>query len=66
MWARQFDNNDFDIVFLFAHASGSSAYNPVKRGMTPLSKDPGSMILLFDTFGNYLDASNKTVDLKTY
>ena len=64
VWARQFENNDLDAVFVFTHAPGSSAYNPVQRRMAPLSKDTAGIILPFDTFGNYLDASNKTIDSK--
>ena len=44
------------------HAPGSSAYNPVERRMTPFSKHTAGIILPFDTFGNHLDASNKTID----
>ena len=64
VWARQFENNDLDAVFVFTHAPGSSAYNPVQRRMAPLSEDTAGIILPFDTFGNYLDASNKTIDSK--
>ena len=62
VWARQFENNDLDAVFVFTHSPGSSAYNPVERRMTPLSKDTAGIILHFDTFGNHLDVSNKTID----
>ena len=44
------------------HAPGSSAYNPVERRITLLSKHTAGIILPFDTFGNHLDASNKTID----
>ena len=57
---RQFENNDLDAVFVFTHAPGKSAYKPVERRMAPLSKDTAGIILPFDTFGNHLDASNKT------
>ena len=60
--ARQFENNDLDVVFVFTHAPGSSAYNPVERQMSTLSKDTAGIILPFNTFGNHLDASNKTID----
>ena len=60
VWARQFENNDLDAVFVFTHAPGSSAYNPVEKRMAPLSKDTAGIIL---PFGNHLDASNKTIDL---
>ena len=62
--ARQFENNDLDAVFVFTHAPGSNAYNPVEKRMAPLSKDTAGIILPFDTFGNHLDASNKTFDLE--
>ena len=62
VWARQFENNDLDAVFVFTHAPGISAYNPVERRRAPLSKDTAGIILPFDTFGNHLDASNKTID----
>ena len=62
VWARQFKNNDLDAVFVFTHAPGSSAYNPVERRIAPLSKDTAGITQPFDTFGNHLDASNKTID----
>ena len=62
VWARQFKNNDLDAVFVFTHAPGSSAYNPVERQIAPLSKDTAGITQPFDTFGNHLDASNKTID----
>ena len=37
VWAIQFENNDLDAVFVFTHAPGSSACNPVERQMAPLS-----------------------------
>ena len=52
----------FDAVFVFIHAPGSNAYNPVERRMAPLSKDTAGIILPFDTFGIHLDAANKTTD----
>ena len=36
----------------------------VESRMAPFSKDTAGIILPFDTFGNYLDASNKTIDSK--
>ena len=36
VWARQFENHNLDVVFVFTHALGSSAYNPVERRMDPL------------------------------
>ena len=62
VWVRQFKNNDLDAVFVFTHAPGSSAYNPVERRIAPLSKDTAGITQPFDTFGNHLDASNKTID----
>ena len=61
-WARQLVNNDLDAIFVFTHAPDSSAYNPVEWRMTPLSKDTAGVILTFDTFGNHLGTSNKTID----
>ena len=63
VWARQFENHNLDDVFIFTHALGSSTYNPAERRMAPLSKDTAGIILPFDTFGNYLDAANKTIDV---
>ena len=62
VWARQFENRNLDAVFVFTHAPGSSAYNPVEKRMAPLSKDTAGIILPFDTFGSHLDAANKTID----
>ena len=61
-WARQLVNNDLDAIFVFTHAPDSSAYNPVEWRITPLSKDTAGVILTFDTFGNHLGTSNKTID----
>ena len=49
-------------MFVFTHVPGSSANNPVERRMASLSKDTAGIILPLDTFGNHLDASNKTID----
>ena len=46
VWARQFENNDLDAVFVFIHAPGSSAYNPVERRMAPLTKDTAGYPLI--------------------
>ena len=32
VWARQFENNDLDAVFIFTHTPRGSAYNPVGHG----------------------------------
>ena len=61
-WARSFEKYNLDAVFVFTHAPGSSAYNPVERRMAPLSKDTAGIILPFDTFGSHLNASNETID----
>ena len=61
VWAREFKNNDLDAVFVFTHAPGSSAYNPVERRIAPLSNDAAGIILAFGTFGNHLDASIRLV-----
>ena len=61
-WTKHFTDFDFDFMCLFTHAAGSSAYNPVERRMAPLSKDTAGVILPFDTYGNHLNNSNKTVD----
>ena len=61
-WTKDFTDFDFDCMCLFTHAAGSSAYNPVERRMAPLSKDTAGVILPFDTYGNHLNNSNKTVD----
>ena len=61
-WATIFREHDLDGLFIFTHAPGLSAYNPVERRMAPLSKLTASVILPFDTFGSHLDSSNKTKD----
>ena len=61
-WTKHFTDFDFDFMCLFTYAAGSSAYNPVERRMAPLSKDTAGVILPFDTYGNHLNNSNKTVD----
>ena len=48
----------------FFYISGSSAYNPVERRISPLSKDTSGVILLFDTYGTHLDASSKTIEME--
>ena len=62
-WATIFKELDLDGLFIFTHAPGLSAYNPVERRMAPLSKLTASVILPFDSFGSHLDSSNKTIDL---
>ncbi|KAK3737710.1 hypothetical protein RRG08_023108 [Elysia crispata] len=62
MWAATFKQLNLDACFIFSHAPGSSAYNPVERRMAPLSKMTASIILPFDSFGSHLNASNKTID----
>ena len=56
----------FDALFIFTHAPGGSAYNPVERRMAPLSKDTSGLILPFDTYATHLNASNETtrIDLE--
>ena len=44
--------------------SDLSAFNPVERQITPLSHDVSGIILLHDYFGNHLDTSGKTKDIK--
>ena len=63
VWADTFKKLDLDACFIFTRAPGSSAYNPVERRMAPLSKMTASVILPYDTFGNHLNSSHKTVDL---
>ena len=60
---RQFENLSLDAVFIFIHAPGSNAYNPVERRMVPLLKDIAGIILPFDTFSSHLNAANKTIDI---
>ena len=50
-----------DACFIFAHAPGSIAYNPVERRMAPQQQESG-IGLPFKTFGSHLNASNKTID----
>ena len=61
VWERHFEN--LDAVFVFIHAPGSNAYNPVERRMVPLLKDIAGIILSFDTFSSHLNAANKTIDI---
>ena len=63
VWTQNSNDHNLDIVFVFTHAPGSSAHNPVERRMAPLSKDTVGFILPFDTFDNHLDRGNKIVDL---
>ena len=63
VWERQFENLSLDAVFVFIHAPGSNAYNPVERRMVPLLKDIAGIILSFDTFSSHLNAANKTIDI---
>ena len=39
-----------------------SAFNPVERGMAPLSHDIAGLILPHDSFGSHMDANGKTID----
>ena len=60
---RQFENLSLDAVFVFIHAPGSNAYNPVERRMVPLLKDIAGITSPFDTFGSHLNAANETIDI---
>lgn len=46
IWARQFENNELDAVFVLTHAPGSSTYNLVERRVAPLSKVTAGIIFL--------------------
>ena len=52
-WSETFLQNNLDALFVFTHAPGSSAYNPVERRMGPLSRDTAGLILPFDTFESH-------------
>ena len=61
-WLSVFLDFDLDLLAVFTHAPGSSAYNPVERCIAPLSKDASGVILPFDTYGSHLNISNVTID----
>ena len=63
-WSETFLQNNLDALFVFTHAPGSSAYNPVERRMAPLSRDTAGLTLPFDTFGSHLNSSNETTDIE--
>ena len=62
-WTKVFLKYNLDALFLFTHAHGGSAYNPVERRMTLLSKDTAELILPLDTCGTHLNVSNETTDI---
>ena len=53
-----------DVLIHGVNAAGLSAFNPVERRMAPLSHDLCGLILPHDTFGNHLDSSGKTTDVR--
>lgn len=63
VWVRQYENHNLDVPFVFIHAQGRTAYNPIEKRMVPLSKDTDGIILPFKTCGSHLDAVNKTIDI---
>ena len=44
------------------HVSGQSKYNPVKRGMTTLSRKLAGITLPIDHFGTHLDTQGKVIN----
>ena len=50
-WTKVFLKYNLNYLFVFTHAHGGSAYNPVERRMALLSKDTAELILPFDTYG---------------
>ena len=62
-WTEVFLKYNLDALFVFTHALGSSAYNPVERRMAPLLKDTANSILPFNTYGTHLNVSDETTDI---
>ena len=59
-----FCEHGLDAYVLVTNAPGRSAFNPVKRRMSNLSKEWSGVILTHDHFGTHLDHNNKTIDEK--
>ena len=49
-----------DALFISTQAPGRSAFNPVERRMTPLSRFLAELILPYDTFGSHLNSLRNT------
>ena len=58
----RFRKYNLDVYISMTHAPGMSAYNYVERRMAPLSRELAGVILPYDSFGNHLNASGKTID----
>ncbi len=52
---RLFKKLDLDYLTIRTHVLGQSAFNPVERSMTTLSKKLAGISLPIDTFGKHLD-----------
>ena len=53
-----------DVPLHGVNAAGLSAFNPVERRMAPLSYELMGIILPYDSYGNYLDESGKTINVE--
>ena len=55
---------NLDVLLHGVNAARLSAFNPVKKRMTPLSCDLAGVVLPHDYFGNHLDSSGNTINHK--
>ena len=67
-WTKVFLKYNLDALFVFTHAPGNSAYNPLDRRMAPLSQESAGLILPFDKYWTHLNEthlneSNKTTNI---
>ena len=53
-----------EVVLHGVNAAGLSVFNWVERRMAPLSHDLAGLLLPHDHYGNYLDSSGKTINIK--
>ena len=61
---QHFKKHKFDALLISTHAPGLSTYNQVERRMAPLNKALAGLLLPYDTFGNYLDSKERTIEVE--
>ena len=59
-----FKHLKLDVLLRGVNATGLSAFNPVKRNMSPLSHDIAGVVLPHENFGSRLDAQGNTIDVE--
>jgi len=53
---------DLDYITVRTHAPGQSSFNPVERGMAPLSSKLAGIVLPIDHYGTHLNSQGKVIN----